>query len=108
MDANQRARRRFLGRLGGLGLALGSGALLGRGALAQDAAPAGCDTAGLTDQQKQTRQSLQYTDQSQKADQFCHNCQYFTPASGQGCGSCSVVPGPIHPQGWCMAWVQAG
>lgn len=108
MDEKQRARRRFLERLGGVGLVAGAGVVLGGRALAQGTTPAvqNCDASGLSEQQIQTRNALQYTDNSSKADQFCHNCQYFKPASGEGCGTCSIVPGPINPQGWCTAWVK--
>lgn len=111
MDAKQRARRRFLERVMGVGFAVGAGALLGGFAHAQgDMRPADqpCEADDLSDQQKQARDSLQYTDSSPKEGQYCHNCQYWQPAgSAQDCGGCSIVPGPIHPQGWCSAWVAA-
>lgn len=66
------------------------------------------DVSGLTEEQKQIRRSLEYTDASPFADKRCNNCKVFkAPGSGQECGGCAVVPGPIHPQGYCTAWTAA-
>ncbi|MFP4599147.1 MAG: high-potential iron-sulfur protein [Persicimonas sp.] len=63
-------------------------------------------TTGLSDAQNQVRESLQYTDQTPKPEQRCDNCSlYVEPKSAGTCGGCKVVPGPIHPAGWCTAWV---
>ena len=113
MDAKQRARRRFLERVMGVGFAVGAGALLGGAVVhAQEGerrpADQPCPTDDLSEQQVQAREALQYTDNSPKEGQYCDNCQYWLPAgSPQECGGCSIVPGPIHPQGWCSAWVPA-
>lgn len=66
------------------------------------------DVSGLTEQQIQTRKSLQYVDSSPHAAKRCNNCKLFKPpAAGEECGGCQVVPGPIHPKGYCTAWVKA-
>ncbi len=66
------------------------------------------DTAGLDEAQIKTRESLNYTDESPKPDQTCDNCQlYQEPEEAGTCGGCTTVPGPIHPKGWCTAWVAA-
>jgi hypothetical protein len=65
------------------------------------------DTTNLTPAQIKVRKSLNYTDESPKPEQLCSNCQHFKPAGGGGCGGCAVVPGPIHPDGWCSTWVAA-
>jgi len=63
------------------------------------------DLSGLTDAQKNTRTSLQYTGKSPYPDKRCNNCQHFTPpVMGNSCGTCSIVPGPINPQGHCTSW----
>ena len=65
------------------------------------------DISGLTDAQKKMRKSLQYTGHSPYADKRCDNCNFFTaPENGKPCGSCSVVAGPINPQGHCTSWVK--
>lgn len=74
----------------------------------EEAARSCTDVSNLTEQQKQTRKALQYVDDSPHADKRCNNCELFAPpAEGQACGTCQVVPGPIHPQGYCTAWVAA-
>lgn len=66
------------------------------------------DVSDLTEEQVQTRKSLQYVDESPHADKRCNNCQLFTPpGENEQCGTCEVVPGPIHPKGHCTAWVAA-
>lgn len=65
------------------------------------------DISGLTDAQKKMRKSLQYTGHSPYANKRCDNCNFFTPATqGKSCGSCSIVAGPINPQGYCTSWVK--
>lgn len=64
------------------------------------------DVSGLTEAEKTTRQSLAYVDQSPNPAKLCANCNLFLPASDGGCGGCTVVKGPIHPNGYCNSWVQ--
>lgn len=65
------------------------------------------NVSGLSPEQIQTRKSLQYTDRSSKAKQTCGNCQNLQPKpqGSDGCQGCQVIPGPVHPSGWCSAWV---
>jgi hypothetical protein len=62
------------------------------------------DVSGLKSSEIQTRSSLQYVDKSSKPDQNCANCQFYEPKGKNQCGGCTVVPGPIHPKGWCTSW----
>ena len=63
-------------------------------------------TDSLTEQQKAVRSSLKYVDQTPIKSQLCENCKlYTTPLPTATCGGCKVVPGPIHPKGYCIAWV---
>lgn len=125
-------RRDFFKRAAVLGVAVaGAGTLLaackqpdtsgaqqaagGSAPAAQGSAPAGGDgelncmsTEGLEPAQIKVRESLQYVDKTPKADQDCANCIHFKPDANGGCGGCAVVPGPIHPKGWCTAWVAQG
>ena len=65
------------------------------------------DAPDLTEAQKNTRKALKYADSSDKEGQLCDNCQYWEPAKNEGeCGGCRVVPGPIHPKGWCSSWTK--
>ncbi len=65
------------------------------------------DVSGLTDAEKATRQGVNYIDQTTTEGQMCSNCTHFTSAGATACGSCAVVKGPIHPDGWCTLWVAA-
>jgi hypothetical protein len=65
------------------------------------------DVSGLTEPEKVARSALQYVDRSLQADKQCKGCQLFQPAPDVSqCGSCQVVKGPIHPNGYCTAWAQ--
>jgi anaerobic selenocysteine-containing dehydrogenase len=55
---------------------------------------------------KPTVQALQYTDTSDKPDQTCANCQFYTPGEG-GSGKCQLfVEGTVTDGGWCMSWTK--
>ena len=61
---------------------------------------------GLEPAAVQTRNSLAYVDASPHgAAKNCTNCQFYeaAPSAGQ-CGGCTIVPGPIHPEGYCNSW----
>lgn len=62
------------------------------------------DTTGLTPAEITTRQSQQYTDDSPHADKQCGNCNFFTAGQANQCGSCTVIKGQIHPEGYCNLW----
>ncbi len=70
--------------------------------------PGSCsDVSGLNEGEKAARSALQYVDRSNLADKQCRNCNlYEVPAQVTDCGKCQVVKGPIHPNGYCTAWVQ--
>jgi hypothetical protein len=51
-----------------------------------------------------SRQDFHYQDQPNEG-KHCANCVAFTgPPAGQAFGTCSIVAGPISPNGWCMAF----
>ena len=53
-----------------------------------------------------TVQALQYRIKSDKPDQSCSNCQFFTPTSN-GRGKCQLfVQGLVDEHGWCMSWTK--
>jgi len=53
-----------------------------------------------------TVQALQYRNESDKPDQHCSNCQFFTATSG-GHGKCQLfVQGVVNEKGWCMSWTK--
>lgn len=64
------------------------------------------DVSGLSDAEKTARSALQYTDKSPHPDKRCELCNlYQPPGDPSQCGSCQVVKGPIHPKGYCTAFV---
>ena len=53
-----------------------------------------------------TVQALQYKAVSDKPDQHCSICQFFTPTSG-GLGKCQLfVQGLVSEKGWCMSYTK--
>jgi hypothetical protein len=79
-------------------------------AVACDEKQFACDqVVGLTPQGIGVRQNLAYADRSKNPEQNCANCQQWVPAPASGhCGGCKVMPGPVHPQGFCKVWVKQG
>jgi len=65
--------------------------------------PAVCPTSSLTADDLQVRTTLGYVDASPDAAKTCAKCQQYVPA--EPCGSCKVVKGAIHPQGYCRVFV---
>jgi hypothetical protein len=84
-------------------------ALLSFGAVActRPASPpfACTDTSDLPAADAQTRATLAYAEPAPNPTRRCGECQqYVAPPDGQGCGSCKVVKGPVHPNGTCKAF----
>ncbi|RJQ22614.1 MAG: hypothetical protein C4560_02175 [Nitrospiraceae bacterium] len=118
MNENRLSRRTFLG-LTLLGcLSLGGVSFLascqkkpdaekqGAEGMAKGGPAAGdpcADISGLTEQEKQTRVANSYVGKSTIEGKQCSNCNLFS--SGTPCGTCSLVRGPINPDGYCNAWV---
>jgi len=64
------------------------------------------DTTGLTAAEIQTRTALGYKEQSPHADKTCDGCKFFTaPRQENGCGTCTIMRGKVHPKGYCNSWV---
>lgn len=65
------------------------------------------DVSALAEADKTMRTTLAYVDRSTIAEKSCKGCQLFIAAAdAAGCGTCSVVKGPISPLGYCNSWVQ--
>ena len=63
------------------------------------------DTVGLSPAQTATRQTNEYVDRTPDPAKACSGCQlYKAPAAEGQCGGCTVVAGPIHPQGYCKLY----
>lgn len=64
------------------------------------------DLMGVSDAEKAARSALQYADKSPHADKHCELCSLYQPVSDVSkCGGCQIVKGPIHPKGYCTAFV---
>lgn len=73
-------------------------------ALRASAAELICSDGGLDAEQKKQRAAQHYVDLSPHgAKKNCANCAVFQ-AEDNACGSCVLVPGPIHPAAYCNAW----
>lgn len=63
------------------------------------------ESVSLSISQRANRTALSYVDISENLVETCANCQYFAHAENNAmCGSCTVVSGPIAPEGYCTAW----
>lgn len=62
------------------------------------------DTAGLTPQEIEARNTLGYVDKAPDATKKCSGCALFNPPAAASCGGCKVIKGPIHPEGWCKSF----
>ena len=65
------------------------------------------DVSKLSAAEKAARTSLKYVDKSTDAGKNCSNCQLYKPAASAGvCAACTVLKGPINPQGHCASWAK--
>lgn len=64
------------------------------------------DTTGLAPEKVALRTTMEYVDATPNPTKTCANCQLFKPAAPDACGECSLVPGPIHPKGYCKSWTE--
>lgn len=118
MRISDLSRRQFLQRFAAVGaLGIGTGSLLsacGGGETApQGAAPgtpaatagACADLTGLTEQEVAMRTQLQYVEVGTDPAKHCVGCAlWVAPAAGAACGGCTLIKGPIAPEGHCISW----
>lgn len=64
------------------------------------------DAAGLYPAERVRRTANEYIDRSARAPEYCFNCQYYVAPTEPGtCATCAIIPGPVHPLGWCKLWL---
>lgn len=79
----------------------------GGGDAAAPAALSCNDTSKLDDAAKGMRTTLGYVDKSVQAGKNCGNCKLYKAAMPGQCGGCTLLQGPINPEGYCNSWVTA-
>ena len=99
-ESNPEVSRRRLLVIAGSAIAL-------LGASACKSGPSSCtDVTGLTPEEVKTRQTVAYSDHSSDKNKTCEQCQqYVAPTEKDKCGSCKVLKGPVHPEGYCNLFV---
>jgi len=120
-EDNRMNRREFVQRVGIFGLA-GVGAVYMWGCskekadeigskphnavkAAQEAADPCSDLSGMTPEELATRTTFKYEERAKDPTKLCATCNFWIPDPKGGlCGTCTLVKGPIHPQGGCMSW----
>lgn len=74
----------------------------------KDSTPFACtDTASLSPADTTVRTALGYVEPSSEAGKDCAGCVQFVPAPSDAraaCGTCKLMKGPIHPNGYCKAF----
>ncbi len=104
MEKKNLTRRAFFRRSGSLGVAVVGLSVVGCGgggdALTCD------DVSGLTEAELGARTSNGYVANSPHgAAKNCLNCNFGQNLTASSCGTCTVIKGSIHPNGYCNLWV---
>ena len=119
---NDRGVSQSLGRrrtLQVLGAGLAAGGLFGASGCKQEQGSSGsgnqssaakgpsCDTP-VDDAGKAQRRTLQYVDKAVDQSKNCAACAQYVTAQFGACGGCKVLPGPVRPEGGCLAFAPKG
>lgn len=112
MTREELSRRAFMRKVGAVAATLAGGYVVSacgggeRAPGAQTSAAPDCsDLTGLTEQEKSMRATLQYVEVSEVEGRNCLNCNFYSQEEGAACGACTLIKGPIAPNGWCASWV---
>jgi len=63
------------------------------------------DLSGLSEGEIETRDTFEYESHSSTPAENCTNCQFWAAPKDMGpCGTCTLVRGPINPNGTCISW----
>ena len=73
------------------------------GAISQCAAP-----NTLSRGEEQMRKARQYEEISPREYESCGNCQFFQGHTGEACGMCDILNGPVNQGGHCTSWAELG
>jgi High potential iron-sulfur protein len=62
------------------------------------------DVSRLTPDESAMRTTLAYLDAATDPSKKCSACQLFKPGQDGQCGACTVLKGPINPNGGCKSF----
>lgn len=62
------------------------------------------DASGLAEPDRQARLATQYVDRAPDLARSCGRCSFFQAGHASQCATCTIVRGPIHPEGTCQLW----
>jgi len=98
-------RRDFLCQAGAVTVVgLSGGVLIGCGGGQADRCS---DLSGLTEEEKAFRKTNGYVDKTLIDARRCDNCNFWVkPADGSACGGCTLLKGPVKPEGYCNLWAK--
>lgn len=65
------------------------------------------DASGLPEPDRQARLAAQYVDRAPDPTRSCERCSFFQAGPASQCATCTIVRGPIHPEGTCQLWAAA-
>lgn len=75
------------------------------GLVSKSAVSACVDPDEMSDADRGTRESLEYTDAAKDAAKSCQQCMFFKPeAQGDTCGYCEILTGQVAANGHCDSW----
>ena len=72
--------------------------------LACKSGPDCTDTSALTGPEITQRQSLGYVDKAADATKACKLCNLYQAKGPEECGGCTLMKGPISPEGGCNSF----
>lgn len=102
MGENRIGRREMLKRTVHLSVLAGAAPALlsacGGGELTCD------DDSALSAADRTARQGAHYVDRAPDPSRACERCNFYQAGAANQCATCTVVRGPIHPQGTCQLW----
>jgi len=65
------------------------------------------DVSALSEPELEIRKNFEYAPRSEVEGQKCSNCQFWiAPTGATPCGTCTIVKGPINPNGHCISWAE--
>jgi hypothetical protein len=65
--------------------------------------------SALSADQQTSRNTLGYEDKTSQPGKTCVKCSHYVPAEKvSDCGHCKVLPGSVHPNGYCRVFTAKG